>query len=191
MIVRAIHGARRAKRKPGERHRTSHRVGLLELARREDWGLFVEVGVRLAGTGAFLLHRLPELTYLGVDPFTIPGGTHAEDGFTDYGRPDMEAWYREALRNLHPYLPRGMILRRPSVDAAKAVGDPLNADCVFLDADHREASVRADIDAWRRHVKPGGWMTGHDWSWPSVQAAVLSRFPAVEVRAGDVWAVRL
>lgn len=191
MTLRAIHAAPRRPRRPAERHRTSHREGLLELGKREDWKLIVEVGVRLAGTGAFLLHHMPELIYLGVDPYVMPQGTHAESGFTDYGKPDLEAWYREALRNLHPYLPRGMILRRPSVEAAKAVGDPLNADCVFLDGDHREREVRADIDAWRRHVKPGGWMTGHDWSWPSVQSAVLSRFPAVEVRAGDVWAVRL
>lgn len=189
-MIRAIHAAPPRQRKPGPRHRTSHRVGLLDLGKREDWRLIVEVGVRLAGTGAFLLEHLPELVYLGVDPYTLPAGTHAEDGFTDYGRPDMDSWYREALRNLHPFLPRGMILKKPSVDAAKSL-DPLNADCVFIDGDHREASVLADIDAWRRHVKPGGWLTGHDWSWPSVQRAVTARFPAPLVRAGDVWAVQL
>lgn len=190
-MIRAIHASRKSGLKPGPKHRTSHRIGLLELARRHDFKLIVEIGVRLAGTGVFLLQHMPELVYLGVDPFVLPEGSRDEDGFTDYGQPDMEAWYREALRNLHPYHPRGMLLRKTSVDAAKLLGPPLNADCVFIDGDHREAGVLIDIDTWRRHVKPGGWLTGHDWSWPSVQRAVLARLPTPEVRAGDVWAVRL
>jgi hypothetical protein len=172
------------------RHSTSHRLALLKMAREHDWKLIVEIGVRLAGTGAYLLANKTDLVYLGIDPFVIPEGTHVETGYTHYGNPDMGAWYREAIANLAPYLPRGVVWKISSLDAA-ARFNGLKADCVFIDGDHRERHVAADIDAWRGKIKPGGWLTGHDWSWPSVQAAVLPRLGTPEVRAGDVWTVRL
>jgi hypothetical protein len=172
------------------RHSTSHRLALLNMAQQYDWKLIVEIGVRLAGTGAFLLGNCPKLSYLGVDPFIIPEGDHSQPGFSHYGNPDMEAWYREALRNLAPYEPRGKLWRMTSQAAAKRFS-PQEADCVFIDGDHREEYVAADIDAWRSHVKPGGWLTGHDWNWPSVRAAVLARLGTPEQRAGNVWAVQL
>jgi hypothetical protein len=159
------------------------------MAQQHDWKLIVEIGVRLAGTGAFLLGNCPNLVYLGIDPYTIPEGDHSEPGYSHYGNPDMDAWYREAIRNLAPYMPRGLIWRMKSIDAA-SIFRPELADCVFIDGDHREAYVRADIDAWRGLVKPGGWLTGHDASWPSVRAAVEARLGTPEIRAGDVWAVR-
>lgn len=160
------------------------------MARRHDWKMFVEVGVRLAGTGVFLLYGKPDMHYLGVDPFTIPEGSHDEAGFSHYGNPDMEAWYREALRNLAPFGERAAIWRATSLDAA-ALAARQAADCVFIDADHRTTSVMTDIDAWRDVVKPGGWMLGHDRDWPSVHAAVQSRFPEHMALRGNIWAVQL
>ncbi len=190
--MKAITGRpRRAKEKSPEfRHATTHRRSLLDMARRQDWKIFIEVGVRLAGTGAFLLAGKPDLHYMGVDPFLIPQGTHDEAGFSHYGNPDMEKWHRRALANLAPYGQRAALWRTTSLNAACQCG-PASADAVFIDADHRTASVIADIDAWRPVVRPGGWMLGHDRDWPSVREAVLSRFPEPMALRGNVWAVRL
>ena len=49
------------------------------------------------------------------------------------------------------------------------------ADLVFLDGDHRYASVAADLAAARALVRPGGVLAGHDYgnrTWPGVTAAV-------------------
>jgi predicted O-methyltransferase YrrM len=63
------------------------------------------------------------------------------------------------------------------------------ADVVFVDASHDEASVRRDIRTALRLVKPGGVVCGHDYSpaWPGVMAAVNDLVPGFQ-RAGDsIW----
>ena len=48
-------------------------------------------------------------------------------------------------------------------------------DMVFIDADHSAAAVKADIQAWMRHVRPGGIICGHDYNvdgFPGVKQAV-------------------
>jgi predicted O-methyltransferase YrrM len=67
------------------------------------------------------------------------------------------------------------------------------ADLVFLDGDHREDSVTADIEAAWPLVKEGGLLSGHDYgnaTWPGVSRAVDARFgPGVQT-VGSIWWVR-
>jgi len=59
-----------------------------------------------------------------------------------------------------------------SVDAAGSLPDR-SCSFVFIDADHRYQAVRADIRAWRKKVRPGGMLAGHDcYTYPEVFAAV-------------------
>ncbi len=59
-----------------------------------------------------------------------------------------------------------------SVDVARSLPD-CSCSFVFIDADHGYDSVRADIRAWRRKVRPGGVLAGHDcFTFPAVFAAV-------------------
>lgn len=48
------------------------------------------------------------------------------------------------------------------------------ADLIYIDAGHGYADVSADIAAWRKHVRPGGTLAGHDYSpqFPGVMRAV-------------------
>jgi len=39
-------------------------------------------------------------------------------------------------------------------------------DLVYIDGDHKYFAVRADIQAVRRLVAPGGWIGGHDYGGP-------------------------
>jgi hypothetical protein len=68
-------------------------------------------------------------------------------------------------------------------------------DLVYIDASHDYASVRADIAAWRRTVKLGGFVCGHDYCLrtPGVTQAVREALGDYELRLfqDDSWMVRV
>jgi predicted O-methyltransferase YrrM len=171
------------------RYGTAYRLILMRMARRHGWRSFLEVGVRLGHTGVFLLSNVRDLHYHGVDPFLDIVGDPEEPGFTNYGSPDMSKWYRRASKELARFGGRAELSRTTSL-AKAAETAPASIDCVFIDGDHRKDAVLADIDAWFPKVKPGGFLIGHDWKWPSVREAVTERFPAPRLLGGEMWAVR-
>lgn len=96
------------------------------------------------------------------------------------------AMLRAFARNIGPLLGRVIF---PYVGESALWADvwPWRADLVFLDADHRYEAIRADIEAWTPHVRPGGILAGHDFSatWPGVQRAV-EETGSYQI-AGNVW----
>lgn len=50
-----------------------------------------------------------------------------------------------------------------STEAANSLRVPDKVDFVFVDGDHSRAATLADCRAWLPHVKPGGWIGGHDY----------------------------
>ena len=61
----------------------------------------------------------------------------------------------------HGTNPNITIIQKPSVVAASTFADS-SLDLVYIDADHMYDPVVADIRAWLRKVKPGGYIGGHD-----------------------------
>ncbi len=64
-----------------------------------------------------------------------------------------------------------------------------NVDLVFIDGDHEYAGVRADIDAYRPLLKPGGCLSGHDYNHVARHAGVrkaVDEDGPVNV-AGSIW----
>ncbi len=85
------------------------------------------------------------------------------------------------------------LIKLPSVEAAAGFEDH-SLSFVFLDADHLYEGIKADIAAWRDKVKPGGSLSGHDYTaemWAGVQKAVDEQFPGVELRRPNSWLVRM
>jgi predicted O-methyltransferase YrrM len=65
---------------------------------------------------------------------------------------------------------------------------PAKVDLVFIDGDHREEAVRADIQAWFRHVRPGGVLAGHDLGvYPGVEPAVRGLLSTYKQAGKFVW----
>lgn len=56
---------------------------------------------------------------------------------------------------------RASVLRGKSLVMSAAVDDA-SLDICFIDANHRYADVKADIEAWEPKVKRGGYLAGHD-----------------------------
>jgi SAM-dependent methyltransferase len=133
---------------------------------------FVEVGVYTGQSAAFLCVELVNAQRYDVRLDLV----------------DLEMTKHGAVKNLEPvaeYI--GQVHEMLSVEASKRYADA-SLDFVFIDADHSYAAVARDIDAWRPKVKPGGWLSGHDfcqWVGFGVIEAVTERFPRIEVWSGS------
>ncbi len=118
-----------------------------ELIDREGFKYAVEVGVNL-GQFSYHLLKYSTLTYLlSVDAY----------------RGKFKRAMAGARTLLEPFEAQGRsyLLRMGSVEAA--IMQARQYDFVYIDADHSEASVTADLEAWAPLVRPGGILAGHDY----------------------------
>lgn len=93
----------------------------------------------------------PHATFVGVY-----GGRFGPQDRTAFYRAMLEAEMSEqvALVNL------------PSIDAARAWREPIGL--LFIDGDHSEAAVEADVTAWSPYVVPGGYIGFDDALDPAI-----------------------
>jgi len=82
--------------------------------------------------------------------------------------------------------------RGKSLDALELFKDG-ELDLVYIDGDHRYEGVLADLKGWRKKLREGGIMAGHDWSWKSVKMALLEEIGQKDYTLfqGDSWAIKL
>lgn len=150
----------------------------------EDNAIVVEVGVAFGRSALFLAEKLADLGKRGcrvvaVDPWDRDEGPFA--GAWDAFLLHLSNAPPRERRLVHP-------MRCTSAQAARALGRERVA-CVFLDADHSEGGVLADLDAW------GGipdLLAGHDFGphEPGVVSAVRARFGEADRVDGFVWQVQ-
>lgn len=154
-------------------------------------GTLVEVGAYRGRSTCALVagladSELPLSWLVCVDTFDGRGTTHPPTTPTEGYR-----HWETSLRDRRLPVPVALI------DESVAIAEtfvPASACAVFVDASHDEASVTADIAAWRRIVRPGGILCGHDYdpSWPGVPAAVDAAFGDTRRTApGSIWWVTL
>lgn len=167
----------------------SKRWHVLEiLAKAEEWTSLVELGVFTGPTFFHLLATCKRMTVIGVDTYALPEGTHLEDGYTDYGRPDMDQLRRLVTEQAAKYGDRARLIIADTVETAATFEDR-SVDCVFIDADHRTERVLADFDAWKPKARK--WVIGHDWHWDTVKAAVMARTDKPTLFPDHVWGIRV
>lgn len=156
-------------------------------------GVYLEVGVWQGRSVCALATALAELgkpaRFIAVDTFT---GTQSEPCRSIHA--PIVAVNGGTIRHLFERNAAAFgiapqILERDSL-AAAAIIPRASLDCCFIDGDHTEDAVRADIAAWRWAVKPGGIIAGHDAHYPEVRNAVESHFAGFE-RIDDCWLVTL
>mmetsp|Transcript_1011 Transcript_1011/g.3339 ORF Transcript_1011/g.3339 Transcript_1011/m.3339 type:complete len:423 (-) Transcript_1011:215-1483(-) len=144
-------------------------------ASRAPW--VVELGVEGGECGARLLEGHATLRWLGVDKYDDSTDRPEHDPDSPHGR-DTVSLLRARSR-LRPWLrSRAQLLLGQTVEAAALWGEH-PVDLLFVDADHSEAAVTADLAAWAPHVRPGGVVAGHDYcrAFPGVIRAVHAALP--------------
>lgn len=133
-----------------------------------------EIGVWKGKWSRHLCMDNPQLEMLCVDLWRTY--TAYDDSRNSQGK--LDEAHKEAVSVLAPY--RATIVRQASVKAAKAVPDG-SLDFVYIDANHGEQFVYADLEAWVPKVRSGGIVSGHDYLWrperPHIQVkAAVDRF---------------
>jgi len=144
--------------------------------------------------------------YWGIDPYA-PLDPKRENARSEYGKmakmtqADWDKFHRKVCGYM-PFFRQLRIVRMTSLEAAALFKNQYMEkeyfDLVFLDGDHYEEDVEADMDAWWPLVKPGGILCGHDYVWkqdeivhhPGVKRAVDKKFKHVDLHPDCVWSVR-
>lgn len=134
-----------------------------DLGRDDLPGLFRELGYTVgaeigveAGLYAEILCRgLPELHLSCVDAW------QAYRGYRDHvDQAEMDQLYGAARNRLRPY--QCTLIRAFSMEAVRVFEDD-SLDFVYIDGNHEIPPVLDDICAWRKKVRPGGIVAGHDY----------------------------
>jgi hypothetical protein len=156
------------------------------------WTRGAELGVFRGATFLHLLRRCSGLTLIGVDTWTPQPDKQllADEGGRSYEAHDLAGYERDVRAVAAGFGSRAVIHKGLTIDVADRVADA-SLDFVFIDADHLEEGVRADIYAWRPKIRSGGVLCGHDYhpDFPGVIRAVDDLCPGFTLHDDTVWAV--
>lgn len=133
-------------------------VGRLDLAQLfSDVGFKIgaEIGVEKGLYSEALCRLNPGLLLYCVD------GWKAHSDYRDHiTQKKFDDFYETAKHILEPY--NVVFVRKLSMDAVKDFEDG-SLDFVYIDANHKYKNVYEDITEWRKKVRKGGVVSGHDY----------------------------
>lgn len=152
-----------------------------------------EIGVLNANTSHRILLARPQLTLIMIDPWVVPaaGSSYDMEADTNAQKPQAahEAAYQKTLQLVKFAGKRAKIHRKYSHEIAPTIPDG-SLDFVFIDGDHSYEGCSKDIALWISKVKPGGFISGHDYDHPKlpgVKKAVDEVFDTVETDVNRTW----
>lgn len=134
----------------------------LEMIAELPVGLFgAEIGVQRGDFSAEMLTTRVKRLLL-VDCWRPTANVSADPANIDEG--GHEENYRFTLNRFSREIAarRVVIMRTTSLFAASWV-QSMSLDFAFIDADHSYEGALADLEAWEKTIKPGGWLMGHDY----------------------------
>jgi hypothetical protein len=144
-----------------------------EMAKRiPHGGVFIEVGVFLGRSLAYMGQRRPDLELWAIDPWlddTSTGylgmGEYAELGAKHGG---LFFAFLDLMRANAPDVLERVHIVRGTVDT---IALDVAADMLFIDGAHDEESVKKDLHGFGYLVKKGGIVSGHDYQ-PDYQGVI-------------------
>jgi hypothetical protein len=144
-------------------------------------GTYLEVGVFLGASLAKMGELRPDINLIAVDPWIATprapgwcGPVGFESIIAENGGDLFLAFLSLMLRHAPDTLRRTRIIR----GTAESVSLHTPVDFLFIDGDHSESGVRADLRAFAPLVHEGGIVAGHDYhpDFPGVVSAVNEYF---------------
>jgi len=154
----------------------------------ENGDIIVEVGVWKGKSVSYLgveaINSGKEITIYAIDTWlgsNVP--EHNNDIYVQNGT--LYDLFLDNIKDLKSVIKP---IRATSLEAVQLFDDE-SLHAVFIDADHKYEEVRKDIQAWYPKVKVGGFVSGHDCSYPhqpknGVRQAVEEFMPANEITMG-------
>lgn len=125
----------------------------------------VEVGVFKGDMSLQMLKRHLGLRLFMVDPWSADTSEDYKatgDYMANLSQKQYDLVMELALTRTEFASERTVVMRGKSVDVAEGLEDD-KMDLVFIDGDHSYSACKADIQAWKNKVRPGGWLGGHDY----------------------------
>src|SRR3990167_1405472 len=125
-----------------------------------NFNIGAEVGVENGYYSKVLLEANPKLQLYGIDPWSAGAyepGWHAVD--SEQSKYDQR--YQTAINLLKPY--NSTIIRKGSMDALNDFEDN-SLDFVYIYANHDFPNFVNDLHNWRKKVRIGGIVSGHDYA---------------------------
>lgn len=123
-----------------------------------DGGWIVEVGAWKGASTSYLAVEAQHKK-MKIDVVDTWAGSEEHKEMSDIIENSLFGTF---IDNLRPLINMINPIRSDSISASKMYADE-SLDAVFIDADHRYESVKADILAWMPKVKNKGILAGHDY----------------------------
>ena len=145
----------------------------------------VEVGVYAGESTLALLECGKFKRYVVVDPWIDDYDSSQCDCLsTNHRMTYVEQSFRENVLSRYPFVE---IIKASSTDAAKLLNGQM-FDVCYIDADHRYEFIKEDILNYMKLIRPGGFMSGHDYNdaW-GVKRAVDEIFPGGATAYAGSW----
>lgn len=156
----------------------------------------IEVGVWTGTMSTKLLEGNKKIRLIQVDRWKAYNKVEKKhEGKTAFSCKRQETFDKAKLKNIKrmtKFGKRVKIIEADSLIAAKCIKNKC-ADIVFLDAAHNYYGCKADIQAYVKKVKAGGWIGGHDYpNRKGVKKSVDEMFGEhVETDIDKTWWVKL
>ena len=150
-------------------------------------GCIVELGCWLGRSTCAIIQGAATRDICVVDTWRGPDGP--EIPYTE--RNAVRKIFISNMKNFAGFVPA--IYDMDTRDAADRFA-PASVDFLFIDADHSEESVYADMITWLPKMKPEGVVAGHDWDRNSVRRAFSKIYSAVaqpSLTKGSIWYINV
>lgn len=148
----------------------------------------LELGVWTGHNMAHLLDECDNISHLyGVDPYL-----QYQDWNRYISQEVMDNAKATAVANLSHFPGRCTLLQDTSANVAKQFAND-KLDFIFIDGDHSFERCFEDLNLWYDKIKPGGLFSGHDYSLPGVNKALLEFRQNKKIKGffkvipNDVW----
>lgn len=122
-----------------------------------------EVGVERGYYSEVLLKANPNLHLSCIDPWSMGAYEPGISG-VDTEQEKFDSYYQQTKNRLASFGDRVNIIRKPSLLGAQDFEDN-SLDFVYIDANHDFVNVTNDIDTWKKKVRVGGILAGHDYAY--------------------------